>query len=311
MQELNIQTLVKDNKNNWKLKLLAGANGLDNIITVSEINRPGLALTGYFGYFAYERVQVFGKTELSYLSKLPKNKLKAIFGKLFSYKIPCVVITTKLKPPQELINHANAKHIPVLGTSIITTRFNSELTNYLEEKFAASMTIHGVLVDVFGVGILILGKSGIGKSECALELIHRNHRLVADDVVFIKKTPEKTLFGTKDASLGYLLEIRGLGIIDIRELFGVTAIRDTKKIELVAILEEWKSSKEYERIGLDENYFVILNAPLPKIVLPVKPGRNVAMLLEVAAVNIRAKKMGLNSVEEFDKRMLHKIKKGI
>jgi HPr kinase/phosphorylase len=309
MSKITVKKLYEDNKNQWELEILAGSNGMERYIQVVEVNRPGLALAGYFGYFAYERVQVLGKTEITYLNKLSSKKVYSIFNKVFNYDIPCCIITRRLTPPPQLIEIANKTKKALLRTNLKTTSFISKLSTYLEDNLAPSVIIHGTLVDVFGIGILILGKSGIGKSECSLSLIKRGHRLVADDVIHIRRSSENTLIGRKDENLGYKMEIRGVGIIDVKELFGISSVRDDKQVELVAVMEEWKKGKEYERLGIDEKKYTILDVDIPKIVIPVRPGRDIALILELAAVNLRAKKMGISIAKSFEEEILNRLRK--
>lgn len=302
---ITVKQLLEENQDRWNLKLFPGNKNLESKINVVEINRPGLALAGYFDYFKNERIQVLGRTEISYLSTITKLERKEIFNKFFKYYIPSIIITTKLKPPVELTCEAELKRVPILQTNLMTTRFISELSSYLEFNLAERTTMHGDLVDVFGVGILILGKSGIGKSECALDLIKKGHRLVADDFVEIRKTGEKILTGISNKTLAYNIEIRGLGIIDIKRLFGISAIREKKRIDFVVFFEGWRESKEYDRTGLDESEYKILDVELPKIVIPVRPGRDLSMILEVAAVNFRAKRIGYHSARDFDRKIIN------
>lgn len=300
---ISIKQLYEENKERWDLVLFAGGKNLGRKIKVTEVNRPGLPLAGFFDYFSNERIQILGRTEISYLSTLTGQKRKEIFSRFFKYYMPCVIVTTKLKPPVELIRGVENNRVPVLQTSSKTTRFISELSSYLEFILAPRITVHGDLVDVFGIGILILGKSGIGKSECALDLVKKGHRLVADDFVEMRKPGERILIGVSNKTIDYNLEIRGLGIIDVKNLFGISATREKKRIDVVAFLEDWKESREYDRIGLNESAYKILGVELPKIVIPVKPGRNLSVILEVAAINFRAKKMGYFTARDFNKKI--------
>ncbi|MBI5554750.1 MAG: HPr kinase/phosphorylase [Elusimicrobia bacterium] len=306
MSGVTVKEFLKEKQSQMKLKLLAGAAALDKKITVFDVNRPGLALAGYFKYFAFERIQVMGMTELSYLAELDQKRLQEILERLFSYDLVCFVITRSLEPPQELIKLADEREVAVLRTPLNTITFINEVTTYLEEKFAPTTSVHGVLIDVYGVGTLILGESGIGKSECALELVKRGHRLVADDVVDIRRKSSTLLIGKGMELIKYHMEIRGLGIIDIRNLFGAGAIRNDTEIDLIIQMEEWDSKREYDRLGLDEITYEILGVEVPKLVIPIRPGRNIAAIVEVAAMNWRLKKTGYFSAHEFDKKLKEK-----
>lgn len=303
MVTITAEDLLKDEEKELNLRLASGKSGLKNKILFSEINRPGLALSGYFGYFAYQRVQILGRTEFSYLRRMSgKLRIKHI-RKMFSYKIPCVIATSGLKPFKEILNLGEEKSIPILRTNLDTQELIHKITFYLESKFNPSITLHGDLVEVYGIGVLILGESGVGKSETALELIQRGHRLIADDVIQINREPGRTLNGNSNSLLKHRVEIRGLGIINIKDLFGTRAIRDKKRIELVVLLEEWKKNKLYDRLGLREKICRILGVSLPKIVIPVRPGRNLSIIIEVAAMNYRLKKMGVFSARELDREL--------
>jgi HPr kinase/phosphorylase len=306
---LTVEQLLKEKKQDLKLELVTGKEGLKNKITVSDVNRSGLALTGYFDYFPKERIQIIGKTEISYLKGLQKKKRIEVLEKFFKYKFPALIICKGLIPLREITYYGNIRNVPIIKTSLSTTKFISEITNFLQEKLAPSVTIHGVLLDIYGVGVLILGKSGIGKSECALELIKRGHRLVADDVIKVVKTGEGRLDGFAKEFLRFYLEVRGLGIVNVKDLFGVGATRDRKKIELAIFLEEWDEKKYYERIGFKEKFVSILGVKISKIVIPVKPGRNIAVIIEVAAMQERLKKMGYYSINEFEKNIKREMEK--
>jgi HPr kinase/phosphorylase len=275
----------------------------ERYIVSVDINRMGMALTGFLKWFAYERLQVFGKTEMHYLATLKPAQRNKIFKTLLAYRIPAIVVTHKIKSPQELITEAKAQKIPVFATPTPTTKFVSELSVFLEEEFAPETTLHGTLLDVYGVGILVLGTSGIGKSECALDLVERGHRLVADDLVYIKRLANRILMGSRSEIIKHHMEIRGLGIINIESLFGVGAIRDKKRIELVVRLEEWDAKKEYDRLGLTPSTLKIFDVEIPTFVIPVRPGRNLAVIIEVAAMNHRLMKLGYFTAQEFADRV--------
>lgn len=294
---------VKNLIEKFQLEIVTGDKESERAITVSDLNRPGIELAGFFRCFSPERVQILGNTELDFLTTLPIKLQEQHCYQLCSYPIPCLIITRGREINPFLLQGAASQGIPVLRTTYSTTKFISILTNYLEEEFAPTILMHGVLVEVYGVGVLITGESGIGKSETALELVKRGHRLVADDAVEIKKLGREYLLGQALAISRHLIEIRGLGILDISTLFGAGAVRITKRISLVILLEEWKEGKFYDRLGLDEEYQSIMNVSLPQITVPVKPGRSLATIIEVAAMNYRLKMMGHHAAWEFAERL--------
>jgi HPr kinase/phosphorylase len=310
MINLRLEELYLEQKDKLTLKLVGGQHGLAHRITVPDINRPGLALAGYFEYFAYERIQVLGRTELSFLQGLGTDRVREIFEKLLQWDVCCFIITQGLEPPRELMEISVDKDVPIFTSLMPTTKLIADLTIYLEDKLAPETSLHGTLVDVYGIGALILGKSGIGKSECALDLVERGHRLVADDLVDIKRTAERILMGSGPELIRHHMEIRGLGIINIKNLFGIGAIRDRKRIELVINIEEWDENKEYDRLGLDELVYNILDVELPRIIIPVRPGRNLSIIIEVAAMNQRLKKSGYHTAREFNKTLISWLQNG-
>ncbi len=309
MDKFMVGNLFQDKSKDLCLKLLAGKKGLNRRIMVTEINRPGLTLTNYFEYFRYERIQIIGGGEYSYLQFLGKKERIAVLDKFFSYRPPCVIVTRNAKPTRELISIANRYNVPLLVTSFDTPLFITELIVYLEEKLAPFIIMHGTLVSVYGLGILIIGKSAIGKSETALEMVKRGHMLVTDDVVEIRQKPGGILIGSGKEVVSHHMEIRGLGIIDIRTLFGMGAVLERTRIELVIRLEEWDESREYERLGLEEIYTEILGVKVPELVIPVRPGRNIAVLIEVAAMNQHLKSKGYYSARELDKHLIKLMQK--
>lgn len=295
---------VKDVIEEFKLELICDKTDTNRKIVVSDLHRPGVELSGFFDYYPSERIQILGRTELTFLNGLPIELRVERMEKLCQDNTPCIIFARDLAVPDEFLEIACRKKIPILRTTINTTRFASKLTNYLEAKLAPSQTVHGVLIDVYGVGILITGSSGIGKSETALELVKRGHRLVADDAVEIIQTAENELIGTAPEIIRHLLEIRGLGIINVMTLFGAGAIRNHKKISLVINLEMWDQEKDYDRLGLDEQKTKFMDSELPLITIPVRPGRNLAIIIEVAAMNYRLKIMGYNAAKEFSDRLM-------
>ncbi|PKC52087.1 serine kinase of the HPr protein, partial [Rhizophagus irregularis] len=270
-----IQVTSKDVMEKFNLNLVSGNEGIGRYITTSDISRPGLEMAGYFTHYPANRVQLIGRTELSFFDMLPSNLKYERMLKLCSQDTPAIIISRGMEVLEELIQASNENSVPVLTTSMKTTRFSSRLTNFLESKLAPSAAMHGVLVDVYGIGVLIIGKSGVGKSETALELIKKGHRLVADDCVEIRQEAEDLIVGSPPPLLEHLLEIRGIGIIDIITLFGASAVRPKKRITLIVELENWDPEKVYDRLGLDEEKMKIIDTEITKLTIPVQPGRNV------------------------------------
>ena len=276
-------------------------------VHVPDINRPALQLTGYFDHFAYERVQIVGYVEYTYLQGIPMEQKLPIYEKFVSFKIPCIIFTSKTEPDTELLNLCNIYGVPVFHTEKATSNFMAEIIRWMNEELAPCISIHGVLVDVFGEGVLIMGESGIGKSEAALELIKRGHRLVSDDVVEIRKVSDDTLVGTAPDITKHFIELRGIGIIDVKALFGVSSVMDTTNISLVIRLEDWDKEKKYDRLGLEENYTEYLGNKVVCHNIPIRPGRSLAIICECAAVNHRQKKMGYNAAQELYQRVQNSL----
>lgn len=275
----------------------------DKRITVPEVNRPALQLTGYFDHFDSVRVQIIGVVEHAYLETLTDDCKKKVYAQLLSYGIPCLIYTTSIVPDEELLKQANETDTPVFVTDKKTSPFQAELIRWMNVQLAPCISIHGVLVDVYGVGVLIMGESGIGKSEAALELIKRGHRLVTDDVVEIRKVSDDTLVGSAPSITKHLIELRGIGIVDVKTLFGVQSVRETQNIDLVITLEDWDKTKEYDRLGLEDNYTEFLGNRVVCHTMPIRPGRNVAIIVESAAINHRQKQMGYNAAQELYRRL--------
>ncbi len=294
----------------FHLELVGGEEGLHRPITMSDISRPGLEIAGYFDYYPAERIQLLGKTEITFLDLLDDAERKRRLESLCTDITPGIIISRELEVPPDLIDAANRYDVPVMRSPMKTTRFSSHLTNYLESKLAPTTAIHGVLVDIYGVGVLITGKSGVGKSETALELVKRGHRLVADDCVEIRQEDMDTLIGNSPDLIEHLLEIRGLGIINVMTLFGAGAVRSHKRITLCINLELWDKAKQYDRLGLDEEKMKIIDTEITKLTVPVRPGRNLAVIIEVAAMNFRLKRMGVNAAEQFTNRLSDVIEDG-
>jgi HPr kinase/phosphorylase len=299
---VKVRDLLAREAEGLELTLRAGRRGLDREIFLARVQRPGLALTGYTDYIRYGRVQIVGQSEIGYLTKLAPARRVAILERLARCRISCFVVTKGLAPPRELLAAADAEGVPVLVTVAESTPFIKHLSAFLEEKLARRLHLHSVLMDVFGLGVLIMGESGIGKSECALDLIDRGHRLVADDVVEIKRLPDGVVGASPDLTR-YHMELRGVGVINIKDLYGVSSIRMTKRVELVMSLERWEAGKEYDRLGLHDEKFPILGVDLPLIRMPVAPGRNLAILVEVAARNHLLKERGYDAARHFAERV--------
>ena len=278
-------------------------------ITLPDINRPALQLTGYLEHFENERVQIIGYVEYTYLLHLSREKKMEAFERFVASKIPCVIFSTKTEPDEDMINLAIKYDVPIFVTDQTTSTFMAEIIRWLNVELAPCISIHGVLVDVYGEGVLIMGESGIGKSGAALELIKRGHRLVSDDVVEIRRVSDATLVGSAPDITRHFIELRGIGIIDVKTLFGVESVKDTQSIDLVIKLEEWDKDKEYDRLGLEEEYTEFLGNRVVCHSLPIRPGRNLAVIVESAAVNHRQKKMGYNAAQELYRRVQENMSK--
>ena len=298
-----VKVRTKDIIEKFNLELISGEEGINRPITMSDISRPGIELAGYFDYYPADRIQLIGKTELTFAEKLSELDRAERMEKLCTDVTPGIIIARDLPIPEELTEISERESVPVMRTKQNTTKFSGLFTNFLEGKLAPTTAVHGVLVDVYGVGVLITGQSGVGKSETALELVKRGHRLVADDCVEIRQEDENNLVGTSPELIEHLLEIRGLGIIDVMTLFGAGAVLPRKKITLVINLEIWDQHKQYDRLGLDEEKVKIIDTEVTKLTIPVRPGRNLAVILEVAAMNFRLKRMGMNAAENFTERL--------
>lgn len=291
------------------LKLVAGEDGLDNTFNTTELNRPGLAFAGYYDVFTSDRIQIIGITEISYLKSLePADRLQRI-RRTFEFNIPAVIITSDQETLEELKRVADERSIPLLRTPLLTSNFSSHLARFLQRSVAPTWNIHGVALDVFGMGVLITGPSGVGKSECALELLERGHRLIADDIVILRRVGKGDLVATCSERLGYHMEIRGIGIIDVETLFGVRAVRDEEVVSLVIRMERWDQKKDYDRIGITANTCLLFDCELPEYVIPVQPGRNMSLLIEVATLMQRLKSQGVNTAENFNAKLQTELQK--
>lgn len=293
--------------------------GLDNLtpdidiknrkITIPDINRPALQLAGYLQHYEASRVQIIGFVEATYMEGLKPEEKKERYEHVLSHSTPCFVFCREIKPDPVFVDVAREKGVPILVTKRATSDFMAEIIRWLNVELAPCISVHGVLVDVYGEGVLITGESGIGKSEAALELIKRGHRLVTDDVVEIRKVSEETLIGSAPDITKHLIELRGIGIVDVKMLFGVSCVKDTQSIDLVIRLEEWDKDKDYDRIGLEENYIEYLGNKVVCHNIPIRPGRNLAIICESAAVNYRQKKMGYNAAQELYTRLQNSLNK--
>ncbi|MBD8914608.1 MAG: HPr(Ser) kinase/phosphatase [Lachnospiraceae bacterium] len=282
----------------------------EHFVSMADVNRPALQLNGFYEHFEENRIQMIGMVEYAYMNNKPVEERAKIYQKLLSYDIPCLIFCRGFVPEQSLMDVAHERKIPILGTDRGTSEFMSELIFELNVLLAPCATIHGVLVDVYGEGLLITGESGIGKSEAALELVRRGHRLVADDVVEIRKTNAHTLMGCAPTITKHFIELRGIGIIDVKSLFGVESIKERQRIDFVIKLEDWKKENDYDRLGLEDEYMNILGIDVTCHSLPIRPGRNLAVICETAAVNYRQKKMGYNAAQELYRRVQNNISHG-
>lgn len=290
IKALNLQVLSPSSRKKWDIK-------------TAEFNRPGLQFVGFYEHFAYERPQVVGLTEMAYLESLSDDVRKERLEHFFSYAIPCVIFCRGLMPSADVIEIAAAHDVALLSTEMVTTKLYAKAMNYLNRCLAPRTTVHAVLIDVYGVGVLITGESGVGKSEAALELVKRGHQLVADDVVDVCKVTDNRLVGESPETVRHFMEIRGIGIIDIKAMYGVSAVLMSKSLDLVIHLEHWNEKKAYDRLGLSEDFTTIMDVHVPQIVLPVRPGRNLAVVIEVAARNFSLKHMGYSAAKELDRRL--------
>ncbi len=309
---LDLLDLNLKGQDSLNLVCLAGRSGLSKEITASDINRPGLALAGFYESFAYERVQLVGRGEYAYLQKLEQEGNFELVKKFFSYPIPCIIFTYNLMPSELFLSIAESSNCAILQTNLVSSVFSQRILRLFSNIFAPRKTLHGVFVEVYGIGILLTGESGVGKSETALELIERGHRLVADDIVEIRCVNGNCIIGQgANKYISHHMEIRGLGIINITQLYGVSAIREQKEVQMVIKLETWNQTKVYDRIGEKGAKTDLLGVKIPFIEVPVKPGRNLPIIIEAAAMNERLKTMGYNSAQEFNQNILRWIETGV
>jgi HPr kinase/phosphorylase len=302
-RSITVGFLYDVTRERFKLQKLNGENGFANEIKDKNLHRPGLALAGYVGLFTYDRVQIMGNTEIRYLKSLDAPQRRVSFTTLLEFQIPCVILTNGNTIDDELLEAASAKGIPVFGTPFSTTKVSYFLADFLDDQFAPQVMVHGSLVDVYGIGVLVAGRSGIGKSEIALDLVERGHRLVADDVVMITRKGEGILIGAGTDLVKHFMEVRGLGLIDVRSMFGIRAIRYHKRVEIVVELEEWRPDEDYTRTGLDDLTVSVLEVEVPLVKLPIFPGKNVTVITEVIALNYLLKHYGYDAAKVFAKRL--------
>jgi len=304
MKGITVQELIDDRVYGLELEAISGFRGLLRKIYNPRIQKLGLVITGHMVYLHPHRVQIFGNSEITYLNSLPEEENKRIISVLCTHDVVCFVVARNLTVPGHLLTETEEKGIPLLSSKLVTSVYIERVTRLLEEKLAPSTTVHGVLMDIMGIGVLIIGRPGIGKSENALELITRGHRLVVDDVVYVKKKGAVDLYGEAPPMIKNLLEIRGIGIVDVAHLFGVSAVRDTKKVNLVVELVDWNEKVEYERVGLKEERYRILGIDLPMVKVPLSSGRNTAAIVELASRNHILKQQGVFTAAELEEKIL-------
>jgi len=302
-RSITVGFLYESNKERLRLRMLNGEVGFDKEISDKNVHRPGLALAGYVELFTYNRVQIFGNTEIKYLQSLPLAKRLEAFQTLFTFELPCIIVTNNNTLDEEVLTLAANHHVPIFQTPFETTKLVYFISDFLDDQFSPQTVVHGSFVDVYGIGVLITGRSGIGKSEVALDLVERGHRLVADDVVMVTRKGEGILIGAGTQLVKHFMEIRGLGLIDIRSMFGIRAIRYQKRVEVVVELQEWKKEEEYTRTGLDNEVTKLLDVEVPLIKLPIFPGKNITVIVEVIALNYLLKHYGYDAARELSKRL--------
>jgi HPr kinase/phosphorylase len=307
MVNLSVEKLYNDVHTSLHLEIVNGTYSYRKIIKEGEIHRPGLALAGFTKVFTYDRIQILGNTELRFLDDMGSDERRRALKTVLNFDIPCIIVTDNNAVPSELIEVANQRAITIFRTPLKTTQFTHLLSEYLDERFAPTTTVHGSLVDVYGIGVLFTGRSGIGKSEIALDLVERGHRLVADDVVQISRKAAGILVGQASEMLQNHIEIRGLGIVDVRSIFGIHSVRARKRIEVEIHLEEWDNTEDYERIGIDEQTTTMLDVEIPYIRLPIFPGKNITVIAEVIAMSQLLKIAGHHMARQFNQRLIRKI----
>ncbi len=308
MEERLFSVKLKKVIDEFGLEMIYTSSDFDEVeIVNNEVNRPSLQIAGFFDYFDNTRIQVIGKVEISYINKMTSEQKTQSLEKLFDKKLPVVIVTREMEIPDEMYELAKKYNTTLARTKMSTSRFVSALIALLNIELAPRMTTHGVLVEVYGEGVLLLGDSGVGKSETAIELVKRGHRLVADDAVEVKRVSDKSLLGSAPDIIRHFIELRGIGIIDVKMIFGMGAVKNTEKIDMIINLEVWQAKKQYDRLGLTTEYTELLGIKVPSLTIPVKPGRNLAVVVEVAAMNHRQKKMGYNAAEALNSRLMNEM----
>ena len=311
MPQISIGKMLEDYGDQLSLSSVAGQGGIGNTLSTSDVHRPGLALAGFLGLFTFDRVQVMGNTEMLYLSSLDPDVCRQALKTIFQFDIPCVVITDGNEVLPMMVELSNARQIPLLTTPFATTKFAHLFSYYLDDVFAPRTAIHGSLVDVYGIGLLFVGASGIGKSEIAVDLVERGHRLVADDIVLVSRKVQGMIVGSSGETLRDHIEIRGLGILNVRNMFGVRAVRMQKRVEVVVKLIKWDETAAYDRIGLDEDWVSILDLEVPQVTVPIYPGKNITVIAETIALNYQLKIQGYHTAQEFNRRLVERMKNKI
>ncbi len=307
-ESITVEFFFKLTSEKFNIKLLSEKVGFERPIIQQNLHRPGLALAGFIDLFSYNRVQLFGNTEMRYLYKLSKKEREESLKRIFSFPIPCIIVTNNNEPTDELIKLANEYKVPVFGSEYTTNKLAFLITDLLDDQFAPRITLHGSFVDVYGIGMLFVGKSGIGKSEVALDLVERGHRLVADDVVIFTKKGEGILMGSGTDLAKHFMELRGIGIVNVQQIFGIRAIRFQKRLEIVIELALWDENETYTRTGLDNETIKIQDVEIPYLKLPIIPGKNITVIAEVIALNYLLKHYGYDSAKVFQKRLMDKLK---
>lgn len=307
-ESIDVKFFYQNTADRFQLSLLSNESGFDRKITEQNLHRPGLALAGFVELFSYSRIQVFGNTEMKYLANLTVNERREAIERIFRFEIPCIILTNGNPPFPEMLELSDSYNVPIFGSEYTTTKCVYLLSDFLDDQFAPRVSLHGSLVDVYGVGVMFIGKSGIGKSEIALDLIERGHRLVADDVVILTKKGENILMGSGTELAKHFMEIRGLGIIDIEKMFGIRAIRYQKRLEVVVELEVWNEEGDYTRTGLDEKTINILDVVIPYIKLPILPGKNITVISEVISLHYLLKHYNYDAAKIFQQRLKKLLK---
>jgi HPr kinase/phosphorylase len=307
-QRMTVGELLKERGEAFQLTIVAGEAGLDHVITTGDLNRPSLALAGFYEHFSWERIQVIGVTEHEYLSRTERRLRTSRIERMFGFAMPCIIVTTSVTPVPELTMAAQRHGLPLIVSRLTTSELCKRIGSFLEMRFAPRTQMHAGLVEVFGMGVLLLGQSGVGKSECALELVERGHRLVADDIVVLRRLPLDRLVGTSNSVLRHHMEVRGLGIIDVEALFGAGSVRDLTDVDVVVRLEKWDRTKHYERLGFETPTMEVLGVRIPFYTLPIEPGRNISILVEVAAIHQRLKNTGRNPADAFEANLMNVLR---